>query len=307
MKLEIGIKADPIQYRYSYPWLFKLMDKLDVRNLQFGSFFEMYSLPDRYFKRIRSQAEDYGISIRSCFTTHRELGGFFFEDDDMQQVAMKAYRRYIEIGVLLGADSVGSNPGSVLRDKSAYKAQGSENYLNAMTELSRYASKAGLKALTVEPMSGLAEPPSTPDEITEYMTRMKKACSEDPEGMVPVLLCNDMAHGIADSQRRIVHDNMELFEHCIPWMWEFHIKNTDSHFDSTFGFSPDEIERGIVDLSEVRRVVEKRAGEFPVENPIGYLETSGPKLGRDYSDHYLEAQIEASIKSIQDLYVRVDQ
>ncbi len=118
MKLEIGIKADPIQYRYSYPWLFKLMDKLDVRNLQFGSFFEMYSLPDRYFQRIRSQAEDYGIAIRSCFTTHRELGGFFFEDDDMQQVAMKAYRRYIEIGVLLGADSVGSNPGSVLRDKS---------------------------------------------------------------------------------------------------------------------------------------------------------------------------------------------
>lgn len=306
MNFDIGIKADPIQYRYSYPWLFGLMDKLDVRNLQFGSFFEMYSLPDRYFQRIRKQADDYGISIRSCFTTHRELGGFFFEDEDMQQVAMEAYRRYIEIGVLLGADSVGSNPGSVLRDQSGYKDQGSENYLNAMSELSRYARKAGLKALTVEPMSGLAEPPSTPDEITEYMTRMEKVCSEDPEGMVPVLLCNDMAHGIADSQRRIVHDNMDLFEHCIPWMWEFHIKNTDSHFDSTFGFSPDEIERGIVDLSEVRRVVEKSAGKFPVENPVGYLETSGPKLGRDYSDHYLESQIEASIRSIKDLYAHID-
>ena len=304
MKQEIGIKADPIQYRYSYPWLFALMDKLDVRNLQFGSFFEMYSLPDRYFQQIRKQADDYGIAIRSCFTTHRELGGFFFEDEDMQQVAMEAYKRYIEIGVLLGADSVGSNPGSVLRDNSSYKARGSENYLNAMTELSRYARKAGLKALTVEPMSGLAEPPSTPDEITEYMTRLKKACNKDSDGMVPVLLCNDIAHGIADSRRHIVHGNMELFEHCIPWMWEFHIKNTDAHFDSTFGFSPEEIERGIVDLSEVRRIVEKRAGDFPVKNPIGYLESSGPKLGRDYSDHYLEAQIEASIKSIKKLYVR---
>ncbi len=185
MKMEIGIKADPIQYRYSYPWLFQLMDRMDVRNLQFGSFFEMYSLPDRYFTNIRSQANDYGIAITSCFTTHRELGGFFFEDEDMQNVAMEAYKRYIEVGVLLGADSVGSNPGSVLRDKSSYKAQGSENYLKAMIELSRYARQTGLKALTVEPMSGLAEPPSTPDEITEYMTRMETAFSEDPDGMVP--------------------------------------------------------------------------------------------------------------------------
>ena len=63
------------------------------------------------------------------------------------------------------------------------------------------------------------------------------------------------------------------------------------------------MKRGIVDLSEVRRVVEKSAGKFPVEDPVGYLETSGPKLGRDYSDHYLESQIEASIKSIKNLYV----
>ncbi len=303
MIFEIGIKADPIEYRYSYDWLFRLMDRLDVRNLQLGSFFEMYSLPDRYFQKLRRQADDYGIRIRSCFTTHRELGGFFFDDSDMQQAAMDAYRRYIEIGAILGAEAVGSNPGSVLRDNMEYKEQGIQNYLNAMTELSRYAYNAGLKALTVEPMSCLAEPPTTKEEITRFMTTLETARSGDPEGMVPVYLCADMSHGYADPGGNIIHDHVELFEHCIPWMWEFHIKNTDGLFNSTFGFSPDEMENGIVDLGMVRNLIEKRSADFPCLEPIGYLETSGPKLGRDYSDLKLEEEIEWSMKAIRKLFV----
>ncbi len=304
MNYEIGLKADPIEYRYSYEWLFKLMDRLDVRNLQFGSFFEMYSLPDRYFQRLRRMADDHGIRIRSCFTTHRELGGFFFDDSDMQKAAMDAYRRYIEIGFILGAEAVGSNPGSVLRDNMEYKEQGIKNYQNAMIELSRYACEAGLGALTIEPMSCLAEPPSTKEEITQFMTTMETARSGDPEGMVPVYLCADMSHGYADQNGNIVQNNMDIFQHCIPWMWEFHIKNTDSIFNSTFGFSPEDMKKGIVDLGSIRDLVEGQSGDFPCLEPIGYLETSGPKLGRDYSDFKLEEEIEWSIKAVRELYVR---
>ena len=302
-KLEIGVKADPILYRYSYPWLFSLMERLGVVNLQFGSFFEMYRLPDRYFLRIASQAAEHGIRIRSCFTSHRELGGFFVNDPDLHQVAFDSYRRYIEIGALLGAEAVGSNPGSIHRDDFGYKEQGINNYLEAMNDLSRFAYQAGLKTLTVEPMSCSAEPPSTEDEITRFMDTLGRLHGESPDTTVPVYLCADISHGLADEKKSIVTDNLALFRHCIPWMWEFHFKNTDALFNSTFGFSADERQRGIVSLAELRGVVLKSREDFPDSDPVGYIELPGPKLGRDYSDNLLKQNLEESILAVQELYV----
>ena len=93
MQLKLGIKSDPVNYRYSYPWLFRLMAETGVTSLQLGSFFEMYQLPDEWFIRLRKQADDHGISIDSCFTAHRELGGFFREEPEWLPVARKNYER----------------------------------------------------------------------------------------------------------------------------------------------------------------------------------------------------------------------
>ena len=68
MKIEIGVKSDPIQYRYTYEWLFDLMREQKVRYLQLGSFFELYMLDDSFFKDLRNLAEKKDIEIRSCFT-----------------------------------------------------------------------------------------------------------------------------------------------------------------------------------------------------------------------------------------------
>jgi hypothetical protein len=173
-----------------------------------------------------------------------------------------------------------------------------------MVDLSTYARQTGLKALTVEPMSCLAEPPTLPEEITRFMTTLETARSGNRDGMVPVYICGDMAHGYADVDGNIICNHIELFEHCIPWTWEFHIKNTDALFNSTFGFSDEDIVRGVVDLRDIRELVDRRSEDFPVSEPIGYFETSGPKLGRDYSDCRLSGEIEASVSSIRELYVR---
>ena len=77
MEIGIGVKSDPIQYRYTYEWLFDLMKEQKVRYLQLGSFFELYMLEDSFFTDLRNLAERRGVEIRSCFTAHRELGGFF--------------------------------------------------------------------------------------------------------------------------------------------------------------------------------------------------------------------------------------
>ena len=97
MELELGIKSDPIESRYSFEWLFELLEELGVRNLQLGSFPEIFTLEDGWFLELREKAERRGVRIRSCFTTHRDLGGFFLEDPYRQRATRRMFERFIRI------------------------------------------------------------------------------------------------------------------------------------------------------------------------------------------------------------------
>jgi len=298
MQISLGLKSDPIHYRYSYDWLFDLMNEWDLRYLQLGSFPELYNLEDGFFLSLRERAEPRGVVIKSCFTSYRELGGFFSGDPYLQWVARRNYERYIEIAALVGADSVGSNPGSVYRDRMESKEQGIQIYLDNMKELMSLASDKGLRFLSIEPMSCLAEPPSLPEEVEHMLGILGEHHSNHAETTVPVYLCADIGHGVADRNGQVLHDNWSLFEYQIPYIAEFHIKNTDSKFNSTFGFSRDEIAMGIVDLSRLREIITQNRDRFPLEQIVGYLELGGPKLGRDYSDLCLRDMIVESIAHI---------
>ena len=296
MSVELGIKSDPILYRYSWDWLFGVMRDNSVDQMQLGSYFELYSLEDSYFRDLRRNAEEQGIRIRSCFTAHRELGGFFSRDARIQRAAYRSYHRFIEIAALLGADYCGSNPGSVLRDQMDDKEAGTRRYIEAMLELRKFAATCGLQALTLEPMSCLAEPPTTHSEIESMMEALSVDCEEKT---VPVYLCGDISHGYADEHSHVVEGNIHLFESSIPYLGEFHYKNTDERFGSTFGFSAEERRRGIVDLDEVLNLLLRSREELPVSELVGYLELPGPKLGRDYSDRELGQQLSDSIQAIR--------
>ena len=299
MQLKLGIKSDPIQYRYSHSWLFGLLDELDVRYVQLGSFFELYTVADGFFKDLRSAAEKKNIRIKSCFTTHRELGGFLSGNRYLERAARENYERYIHAASLLGADYMGSSAGTVPRDNMAYKQAGIDCYLRHMKELTVIAKAAGLKALTMEPMSSSNEPPSIPKEYDYMLGELSRSFQARSDSAVPVYLCGDLSHGFADESGKVLHSNMELFEHGIPNMAEFHFKNTDARFNSTFGFSEAERERGIVNIDEVLSIVHRRAADWPVEEIVGYYEIGGPKMGRDYSDPLLREQLTESL-----LYLR---
>jgi ribulose-phosphate 3-epimerase len=208
----------------------------------------------------------------------------------------------VEIGGILGADYVGSNPGAVYRDRPDDKPEGIRRYLEAMKELSFLAREVGLQGLTVEPMSSVFEPPSLPEEFRHMMSVLAEHHEAHPEATVPAYLCGDVSHGVADRDRNIIHDHETLFQLQIPWMAEFHLKNTDSIYHSTFGFSEQERQAGIVDLRRIRDAVFRHPREWPVEEVVGYLEIGGPKLGRDYSDPELEAAIGASIAAIRSVF-----
>ncbi|MCK9412551.1 MAG: sugar phosphate isomerase/epimerase [Prolixibacteraceae bacterium] len=275
------------------------MNDLNVRAVQIGSFFEMYVLDLRYFEKIKEEAYTKNIHIRSMFTAHRELGGFFYDNIYMEKAARSMYERLIDVASFLGADYCGSNPGAVYRDQMSKKADGIACYLKHMKELSFYASEKGLKGLTIEPMSCAAEPPTSVTEIRTMMTELNNFHLQNPESTVPFYLCGDISHGWAGTDREIISTNYELFEVAIPWMCEFHYKNTDRYFESTFGFSEKEQLLGIVDINQISQLINKNRHQFPVWPITGYLEIGGPKIGRDYSDKWLAKCLIESITSIR--------
>jgi ribulose-phosphate 3-epimerase len=296
LKLHLGLKTDPIEYRYSYEWLFRVMADEGVKYAQVGSFFELYRLPDSWFVDLRKQAKRHGVTIASTFTAHRELGGWFRNDVRWEAVARRSVARAIEAGALMGACSVGHNPGAVLRDQMATKAQGITCWVKNMKGLMRHAKKHGLACIGVEPMSCLAEPPTLPEEIRDMMEPLLAYHRANPKTTSTVGCCTDVSHGYADEAGNVVYDNMQLLDAALPYTTEVHLKNTDSIFNSTFGFTQAERARGIVDIAGVRDFLLQRAERLPVRELIGYLEIGGPKTGRDYSDGKLEAQLRESLR-----------
>ena len=303
MDIQIGLKTDCIETRYSFDWLFDLLAEERVRFVQLGSFYELYVLDDSYFTDLCAKAESRGLRIKSVFTAHRELGGFFVGDLRMETAARRGFERLLEVGALVGADYVGSNPGAVHRDAPpAQKEAGTATYLRHLKELSFRAHELGLRALTMEPMSCLAEPPTTPGEMSHYIGEMRAHHSAHPRNTVPAYLCGDISHGLCDAEQKVIHSNTDLFRAGIPLMCEFHFKNTDAVFGSTFGFNEAERARGIVDLTALRDICQAHAAEWPVDDVVGYLEIMGPKIGRDYSDPLLGNELRTSLRAIKEVF-----
>lgn len=300
--ISLGIKTDPIETRYSFNWLFDLSKEEGIKYIQLGSFFELYSLDDDYFIELKEIAEQRGLIIKSLFTAHRELGGFFYDNRHMEKVARQNFERFIHVAGLLGADYCGSNPGAVYRDQMFRKDKGIRCYLNHMKELMCLAKEKGLKGLTMEVMSSLAEPPTLPQEIDRMVEELNAYYYLNKDACVPVYLCGDISHGLADRDRQIIYSNTQLFEYGIPYMAEFHFKNTDTIFNSTFGFSLREKSNGIVDLDEIKILLKKNRQKIPVKDLVGYLEIGGPKTGRDYSDQLLENALRESLRELKHIF-----
>jgi ribulose-phosphate 3-epimerase len=303
MRLHLGVKSDPIEYRYSFPWLFRLMAEEGVTRLQLGTFFELYSLPDEWCLRLKKQADDFGVTIDSIFTAHRELGGFFREDSVWAEVARRHFERLIKVGALVGAKAVGSNPGAVMRDLMGSKLEGTDRYLQHAKELMGFARQHGVERLTIEPMSCLAEPPTLPEEIRAMGQALSRHHEAHPEDTARAGYCVDIAHGYLDENgsRRITP--VELFEATLPWLCEVHLKNTDASYNSTFGFEPENLPKGIIDPAVFRDIIHARAGEIPVPEVTGYLEIGGPKLGRDYSDGKLAESLRLSLRHLRETFL----
>ena len=82
----------------------------------------------------------------------------------------------------------------------------------------------------------------------------------------------------------------QLLEATLPYLYELHLKNTDAAFNSTFGFTRQDRQKGIIDVAPIPPAAAGEQRRLPVQGLAGYLEIGGPKLGRDYCDPKLEAR-----------------
>jgi hypothetical protein len=302
MKVHVGAKSDPIESRFSYEWLFDLMRGLGLHRMQLGTTYNVFTAGDEYFRQLRRSAEKREIVISSVFSARRDLSGFASGNPLLEEASVKGWKRLIEVGVLCGAASSGSNGFFLLRDQPHMRETGVATFLKNIKLLMAYAKKAGLKAITVEPMSSIYEYPATPEDLSTLFGALAPFLAEHAADTVPLLLCSDISHGIADAERKVVHDNWTLFEQQVPWMWEFHFKNTDAAFDSTFGFAPAERAKGIVDLARLNALIQRNADRFPVKEITGYLEINGPKTGREYADAKLESALAQSLEALKTVF-----
>jgi ribulose-phosphate 3-epimerase len=303
LTLQLGVKTDPTQYRFSYQWLFRLLAEEGVHYVQLGTFFEIYHLPDEYFLQLRRQAEDSGVRIHSIFTAHRELGGFLIDEPGWETVARRNFERLIHVGSLVGAQSVGSNPGAVYRDRMGSKRRGVQRYLRHMKELMGLACEQGVPWLVIEPMSCLAEPPTLPDEIRQMADELTAWHDQHPDATARVGYCTDIAHAYADGDLTVHNDHLEMLQATLPYLYEIHLKNTDPQYSSTFGFSSEERRLGIIEIEPVRQMLLAGVETIPVDELVGYLEIGGPKLGRDYSDKELDGQLRASLSYLKETWL----
>lgn len=299
IELLLGVKSDPITYRYSFEWLFDLMAEEGVTYLQLGTFFELYFLPDSYFLRLREEAEKRGIIISSVFSAYRELGGFLLEDPDLVHVTERNYRRLIEVAALLGASSCGASAGAFPRDRLTLREKGITRYLEKMKELLHYARSCGLAWLTAEPMSCFAEPPCSADEVRRIGEELTRYWEEHKDSAARFGFCADVSHGWIDKDGTLREHHLSLFLATFPYLHEFHWKNTDVMYHETFGFEPENRKRGIIDVQVVQSLLVEHSHLLPERRLIGYLELPGPKLGRDYSDYLLERMLRESLRYLR--------
>ena len=171
-----------------------------------------------------------------------------------------------------------------------------------MKQLMGYAHTLGLPYLAIEPMSCLAEPPTTPDEIVSLGEELARYHAENPDTTARAGYCVDIAHGHIDEAGALRFDNVALFRATLPYLHHVHLKNTDARFDATFGFTAAERQRGIIQVETFRDLLLANADRLPVKEVVGYLEVAGPKLGRDYSDCKLEGMLRESLRHLRETF-----
>ena len=204
MQTSLGLNTGFALNRYTTPeqWIPLLRDELEIDRVQFTADLLNPSMPEKLVTKIaehtRSLAEQYGIIIESAFTSaFTRVNHFSRPDEDIRNYWINWFKKFVDVAVLLGANSVGSHFGILtvpdLKNLEIRKIRFQQN-VDCWKRIAEYGKTIGLEYLTWETMSIPREYGETIKEARRIQDHLNQ---EDMA--IPMLICLDVDHGDVSS------------------------------------------------------------------------------------------------------------
>jgi len=215
--------------------------------------------PDEVLQRqteaVRRATERYGIEVHSLMTgTFSRTNHLLYPQDELRELWFGFFKRFVDLGVALGAHSVGSHFGILsvrdVSDPDRYRARVDEA-VRLWQELSFYARERGLAYLYYEPMSVPREMGYTISQARSLYERVNARVG------VPVYLCLDVGHAAHPLER----DPYEWLAELAPYAPIVHLQQTEAGYSRHWPFVDEYNTRGIVDARRVLDILSARGRE----------------------------------------------
>ncbi|NLX42274.1 MAG: sugar phosphate isomerase/epimerase [Chloroflexi bacterium] len=183
--------------------------------------------------------------------TFSRTNHLMFPQDDLRALWVGFFRRFIDLGVALGAQSVGSHFGILsvydVSHVDRYRARVDEA-VRLWQELSFYARERGLPYLYFEPMSVPREMGNTISQARELHERLNAHAG------VPIDMCLDVGHAPHPLER----DPYQWLEKLAPYAPIVHLQQTEAGYSRHLPFAPEYNAEGIVDAERVLSILASR-------------------------------------------------
>ncbi|MCI0396724.1 MAG: sugar phosphate isomerase/epimerase, partial [Chloroflexi bacterium] len=248
MDVQLGINTGFALNRYSAPqqWIPLVAETFGLRIVQFTADLLNPSLPDEIIAgqlaQIRSLLEKYGVRAQHTFTSaFTRVNHLSHPDPQVRAYWVGWFRRFVDISVAVGAESMGSHFGILTvpdLEDAAVRAQRFRETIAGWQQIAAYAAEKGLAYLTWEPMS-------IPREYGQTIAETRRIHQAVNAGSpLPFKLCLDVDHGDVASPDPADTD---------PYAWIaalgtespiIHLKQTSANKHGHWPFAPEYNEAG---------------------------------------------------------------
>jgi D-erythrulose 1-phosphate 3-epimerase len=244
MEINLGINTGFALNRYTTPeqWIPLVREQLGIKRVQFTADLLNPSMPDslvmNLVERTRKLVEQHEIIVESAFTSaFTRVNHFSHPDAEMREYWVNWFKKFIDIAVLLGAESVGSHFGILtvpdLKNKKNRNLRFQQN-VDCWKSVAEYGKQKGLLFLTWETMSIPREYGETISEARKIQDHLNQS-----NFAIPMLMCLDVDHGDLSSDNPDDTDPyvwLETFGSQAP---QVHLKQSLLNKGGHWSFTPE--------------------------------------------------------------------
>jgi sugar phosphate isomerase/epimerase len=261
MEVKLGINTGFALNRYTAPeqWIPLVAETFGLRLVQFTADLLNPSLPQSIvqvqLKQIRSLLDEYGVEAAHTFTSaFTRVNHLSHPDPEIRQHWVNWFKRFVDISVALGAESMGSHFGILtvpdLQDPTIRQERFRQNIVG-WHQIAAYAAEQGLSYLTWEPMSL----PREYGETLAETTRIHQAVNEGSP--LPFKLCLDVDHGEVSSPNSADTDPYAWIAAFATESPIIHLKQTSTNKHGHWPFAPEYNQSGRITPQRLLTALEK--------------------------------------------------